>query len=50
MKNPAASTGYERRDENSSQGVTPECFYQGSSFGFGCGERVEPRLKQSMRE
>jgi len=35
MKSPAASSGEsEERDENYPEGVTPECFYRGSSSGL----------------
>ncbi len=35
MNYPAASCGVsEERDENYPKGVTPECFYRGSSSGF----------------
>jgi hypothetical protein len=34
----ASCRALEERDENYSKGVTPECFYRGSSFGSACGE------------
>ncbi len=48
MKDPAVSSGLsEERDENYPEGVTPECFYRGSSAEFACGEQAEPRLKHA---